>query len=176
MKIWATEKYNILLKRSWKVLLNGNIFENDDWNYYHQKPETNPETWYVNETFWIMKPHWKSLKRSWKCYLMVVFSEKSTETITIKNLKLIFNLCMSMKNFWVIVECYISLERSSEGLFNANICGNDDWNYYHLKPQTCFYVYEKIFRNNDILYIVEMSWKCFSLLIFLKLKIETITG
>ena len=37
----VTEKYNRSLKRSWKLLFNGNIFGNVDWNYYHLKPETN---------------------------------------------------------------------------------------------------------------------------------------
>ena len=62
------------------------------------KPETNPETWYVNE------------------------------------------------KFLVIVDCYISLERSWKVLFTDNIFGNIDWNYYHLKPETnpeTWYVNEK---------------------------------
>ena len=41
--------YNIPLKRSQKGLFNGNICENVGGNYYHQKLETNLETWFVNE-------------------------------------------------------------------------------------------------------------------------------
>ena len=41
MKFWATEKYKLSLESSWKGLFNENVLENVDWNYYHQKPETN---------------------------------------------------------------------------------------------------------------------------------------
>ena len=81
-----------------------------------------------------------------------------TGTNTIKNLKLTLKLGMSMKNFLVIVEYYISLERSRKVLFNGNVFENVDWNYYHLKPQT-WYVNEKIFNNYDILYILEKDMK-----------------
>ena len=45
--------YFTSLKKTWKLLFNANIFENFDWIYYHQKPETNPETWYVDEKFFV---------------------------------------------------------------------------------------------------------------------------
>ena len=48
------------------MLFNGNVFGNVDWNYNHQKPETNPETWFVIENFFLrMKCHIQ-LERSWK--------------------------------------------------------------------------------------------------------------
>ena len=37
----APEAFNIPKARSWKGLLNGNIFWNFDWNYYHQNLENN---------------------------------------------------------------------------------------------------------------------------------------
>ena len=44
----------------------GNIFENDDWNYHLQKPETETETWYVKEKI-ILKVEYKvSLERSYQ--------------------------------------------------------------------------------------------------------------
>ena len=49
MNIGATAKYKKSCKRSWKGPFIGDIFANVNWNYSHQKPETNPETWYVNE-------------------------------------------------------------------------------------------------------------------------------
>ena len=41
MNFWATEKYKLSLESSWKRLFNENVLESVDWNYYHQKPETN---------------------------------------------------------------------------------------------------------------------------------------
>ena len=34
-----------------KILFKDNIFANVDWNFYHEKPEIKPETWYENEKF-----------------------------------------------------------------------------------------------------------------------------
>ena len=58
------------------MLFSGNIFGKVDLNYYHLKPETNPETWYVNEKFLILMTNYISLKRSRKMLFKVNVSEK----------------------------------------------------------------------------------------------------
>ena len=58
--------YCIMLKRYWKVLFKGNNFDSFRWNYYHQKPETNPETWYVNEKNFVLVECYISVERRWK--------------------------------------------------------------------------------------------------------------
>ena len=45
--------YCIPLGISWESLFNDNFFGNNDWNYYHQKPET----WYVNEKIQVSEKH-----------------------------------------------------------------------------------------------------------------------
>ena len=59
----ATEKYKKFLKKFRKVLFDGKLFGNVHWKKYHQKPETNPETWYVNEKFEVMVECYISLER-----------------------------------------------------------------------------------------------------------------
>ena len=45
------------------MLFNYIIFKIGDWNFYHQKPETNPETWYVNENFLVTVEYYISSER-----------------------------------------------------------------------------------------------------------------
>ena len=76
--------------------MKDNILGNVDWNKFYQKPETNPETWYINEKFLEKGSfiyHYKDLQKG--C-LMVMFSKTLTETFTIKN----FHHCICQgKNF-----------------------------------------------------------------------------
>ena len=48
------------------MLWNSNVFENNYLNYYHKKPETNPETWYVNEIFLIIVNCYITSEMFWK--------------------------------------------------------------------------------------------------------------
>ena len=44
------------------MLFNGIIFGNSGSNECHQKPDTNPETWYVNEKFLVMLEYYISVE------------------------------------------------------------------------------------------------------------------
>ena len=86
---------------------------------------------------------------------MIIFSQTSTETNSIKNLKLTSDLVEVKEKILLLVGCFISLERSSQGLFSDIVFDNVDWNHYHQKPET-WYISIKVFCNNyDILYTVE---------------------
>ena len=93
------------------MLFIGNIIQKLDWNYYQQKPEFIPETWYVNEIFSIMMTRNVSLKRSckvlfngnvfvnddWNYYHQIPETNRET-------------LCINEKVL-VVLECYTSLEK-----------------------------------------------------------------
>ena len=57
----------ISLERSRPGLINGNILKNAEWNYYHQKPETNIKHGIIQwKKFLIIITYYIPLKRSWK--------------------------------------------------------------------------------------------------------------
>ena len=61
--------YRILLKRSWNVLFNGKNFET--------LPETNPDTWYVNEKSFLLVECYISFERCWE----MSFNGKNFENV-----------------------------------------------------------------------------------------------
>ena len=51
---------------------------------------------------------------------MIIFSQTSTETITIRNLKLTSNMVYVNEKVFLLVGCYIPYERSCQGGLNDN--------------------------------------------------------
>ena len=112
---WAAEKYISSFKRPRKDAFKGNIFENGDWIYFHQKPESNPRLWCVNEKYenkWSVIKHEKGLEND---NLEVVFSESLTETIIVKKLELTTNIVWKKMKFfekyWHFVYFWKCLEK-----------------------------------------------------------------
>ena len=70
--VWQWKVFNIddrlyISEKFVKMLFNGKVFKNKNWSRTIEKPknpETNPETWYVNEKFLIMITYYISLKKS----------------------------------------------------------------------------------------------------------------
>ena len=120
--VWATEKYKISFRSSWETLFKDNFFENGDWNHYHREPESNRETWYVNENFFIVMTYFISLQRCRK----LLFQGNKFENVgwnyyhqKLKNPEIYLKHGKSTKKFLIIVECHVSFERSwkSQSLF-----------------------------------------------------------
>ena len=85
---------------------------------------------------------------------MVIFSETSVATITIKNRQLTSNMVYVNGNFLNKNTYYIPLEMSRKAQFNGNVFKNVDWNYYYGKHETIFKhvtCQGKTFINNNIL-------------------------
>ena len=64
---------------------------------------------------------------------------------------------LSMEIFLLILECYISLERSCQRLFNDSISENNNWNFNHQKPETNVKhgTSMKLSSKNNFFYTVE---------------------
>ena len=94
---------------SWKYLFKGNILENFGWNYYHQKPETNHEAWYVNEKFLLMMIDYNSLKKSRKDLFNGNVFENVDWNYYHQNPRTRY---LSMKKFLIYMTYYMPLKKS----------------------------------------------------------------
>ena len=100
--------------------------------------------------------HKRGLERD---YSMTIFSQTSTKTFTIRNLKLTSNIVFVNEKFLYLVGCYISLERCSQRLFKDNTFKSVDLNYYHIffKRILCSHTF---FPNYWlIIHFLQAKWK-----------------
>ena len=67
---------------------------------------------------------------------MMIFSQRSTENITIKNLKLTTNMVYVNEKFLILFGYYIPYERFCQGLDKDSIFKIVDPNSYHQKHET----------------------------------------
>ena len=72
------------VRRSWKVQFSENTFENNDWNYYNQNPETNLKhcicQWVKSTEFNII---WNNLTK-WKWIVIMKKKHTVTRMVTIE--------------------------------------------------------------------------------------------
>ena len=66
------------------------------------------------------------------------------------------------EKFLIMMTYFISLKRSWKVLFESNVFGNVNWNYYHQKPETLpsnLVCQWKFLGNSGVLYIIRKVLK-----------------